>query len=88
MLRLSFPGFFNKPWTEIVTMTALRSLLFLTVSAVAAMNARITASTKCPASIFANRRMANTPCLMKMPRTSITKIIGTIKILSANGISK
>ena len=37
MLRLSFPGFFNKPWTEIVTMTALRSLLFLTVSAVAAL---------------------------------------------------
>jgi len=36
-LRLSFPGFFNKPWTEIVTMTALRSLLFLTVSAVAAL---------------------------------------------------
>jgi len=37
VLRLSFPGFFNKPWTEIVTMTALRSLLFLTVSAVAAL---------------------------------------------------
>ena len=35
--RLSFPGFFNKPWTEIVTMTALRSLLFLTASAVAAL---------------------------------------------------
>ena len=37
VLRLSFPGFFNKPWTEIVTMTALRSLLFLTASAVAAL---------------------------------------------------
>ena len=36
-LRLSFPGFFNKSRTEIVTMTALRSLLFLTASAVAAL---------------------------------------------------
>src|SRR4051812_8485123 len=37
VLRLSFPRFFNKPWTEIATMTALRSLLFLTASAVAAL---------------------------------------------------
>ena len=45
LLRLSFPGFFNKPWTEIVTMTALRSFLFLTASAVAALAQAVPAIT-------------------------------------------
>src|SRR3954447_20384070 len=46
------------------------------------MNATITASTTCPPIIFANNRTASTPCLTNVPKTSMTKIIGTNMTLS------
>ena len=51
------------------------------------MNAMITASTTWPAIMLAKRRTANTPCFTNSPNTSITKIMGTRKILIGPGRS-
>ena len=51
------------------------------------MNPNMTANTKCPANIFASKRIAKTTCFINSPRISITRSIGFRKIAITKGKS-